>query len=177
MAVGDSLHQVKVIVPYTHIAPGVAEALDATKWQWTGIDVSGSDENYWRVLQTLWQSGETFCIVEHDVLLRPNTLTELDLCESAWCAFPVPYMGGGYAGMACVKFGASLIAACPDALDRVAPLSDASHPPRHWCRLDSWLQYGILPTTGFSRHVHDPPLGHFRPDGGEPWPSHGCIPH
>ena len=36
----------KIIAPFTKIAPGVAEALDATGWPWEAISVAGDDEAY-----------------------------------------------------------------------------------------------------------------------------------
>lgn len=167
-----------VVVPYVRIAPGVRDALRGTGWDWTEVFVGGSDDGYWKFLAGMWANGQTFVNVEHDVIVRPDTLDELDQCPEQWCSFPVPYMSGAYAGLACAKFGQPLIAAIPDALDRIATMSDAGHPPKHYCRLDSWLQDRILPSTGFRRHYHDPPLGHYRPDGADPWPSHGCqVPH
>lgn len=136
--------------------------------------VGGSDDAYWGLLRKLWLERETFCIVEHDVVLRGNTLAELEACESPWCAFPVPYMDGEYAGLACVKFDAFLIASAPQALDDVALMENAQHPRKHWCMVDAWLQGSVLPRTRLSRHVHQPALRHVRPDGLSPWPSHGC---
>jgi hypothetical protein len=164
----------RVVVPFTALAPGVAQALQATEWSWTPVDVSGSDDAYWSLLAGLWESGESFCIVEHDVIVHPSTFDELADCPQSWCAFPVPYFVGDYAGMACVKFSANLIAACPEALQRVGHMSNASHPPRHWCTLDAWLQV-VLQSTGVTRHLHGPALGHYREVAGLPQPTHGCV--
>jgi hypothetical protein len=167
---------VRIVLPYTHIAPGVREAIEATGWDWDEVDVSGSDDAYWDTLSVLWASQETFVIVEHDVLVRPDTFDELQECLSPWCAFLLPYLGGEYPGMGCVKFTDQIIAACPDALVRVGKMSNSNHPPKHWCTTDHWLQMVVLPTTGYQKHVHSPALGHWRPyDDGLPQPSHGCC--
>lgn len=165
----------KVIVPYTEIAPGVAEALWETGEMWEKIDVSRSDEDYFGLMATLWAVGETFVIVEHDVIVRPDTISELENCPDEWCGFSVPYIKGNYHGLACVKFTDKLIRKIPDAFAQIAPMDEEEHPPKHWCRLDARLQGKVLPRTGVRRHPHEPPLGHFRQDGIQPYPSHGCI--
>lgn len=163
-----------VVAPYVTYAPGVTEALDATGWPWRQAYVGDSDEDYWTLLSNLWGDGEAFALVEHDVLVRPDTLAELADCAEPWCSFVIPYLGGEYAGMACVKFSAELIAACPDALGIVGLMSNGEqHPRKHWCTLDSFLQ-STLQRTGTARHVHQPALGHVRPYDGSPWPVHGC---
>lgn len=164
-----------VYVPYTVLSQPVLDALAATGSSYTGVDVSGSDSAYCELLQELWARQESFVIVEHDVLVRPDTLQELAVCPNNWCGFPVPYMGTFYPGMACAKFEQSLIGSNPFAMEQVARMSDDTHRERHWCRLDAWLQYIVLPRGGAQRHIHDPPLGHYRADGTAPWPSHGCV--
>ena len=165
----------RVVVPFVHIAPGVAEALDATGHPWEAIDVSGSDFNYWTLLSDLWSRKACLILVEHDVIVRPDTLAELEACPRPWCAFTVPYLGGEYPGLGCVKFDASIIAAIPDALDQVGTMSNASHPPKHYCSMDHFLQRVVLPQTGMAQHVHLPALGHYREYEGLPQPSHGCV--
>jgi hypothetical protein len=166
----------KVVVPFTHIAPGVAEALDATGHAWEAVDVSGSDDAYWTLLADLWSQGSCFITVEHDVLVRPDTLAELEACPRPWCAFAVPYLGGEYPGLACVKFDSSIISAVPDALIQSGRMSNGNHPQKHWCTTDHFLQMVVLPAAvGHYKHVHGPALGHFRDYDGLPQPSHGCC--
>lgn len=165
----------RVVVPFTTLAPGVAAALDATGWLWESVYVGASDEDYWDLLASLWADGDTFAIVEHDVLVEPGTLDELNDCSSQWCGFAVPYFNGPYPGLACAKFGSGLIGMKPNALQEVAAISDPAHPPKHWCRLDAWLQYRVLPATGARRCIHPQILGHVRPHDGVPRPSHGCA--
>jgi hypothetical protein len=166
---------VKIVLAFTHIAPGVREALSATGRSWDEADVSASDIAYWELLRDLWAEGQTFYNVEQDVIVRPDTFDELEACPEPWCGFPVPYLGGEYPGMACVKFSSEIIAACPDALDRAGAMSNGNHPPKHWCTTDHFLQRVVLPLTGHRQHVHHPALGHYRDYGEIPQPSHGCC--
>lgn len=165
----------RVVVPFTNLRPQTAAALDATGHAWEAVDVSGSDDACWQLLSDLWRTREGFIWVEHDIVVHPTALQELEECGSAWCGFYSPYFVGNYPGMGCVKFSAGLTASVPDALDRVATMSDASHSPKHWCRLDAWLQYVVLPQARLQRHLHLEVLGHVRDYEGQPQPSHGCV--
>lgn len=174
-------HHTPVVLPYTRLRSEVVQALAGDGQDVSMVDVSGSDEAYWQLLADLWSKGAGFIVVEHDVLVRPGALDELDRCHHPWCSFQVPYVGRVYAGLSCAKFSAALIARYPDALDVIAELSDEDHEPKHWCRLDSWLQSHVLNPGGEIMHVHGPPLGHVRDESspGEPppWavaPAHGC---
>ena len=165
----------RVVVPHTNLRPETRDALTATGHSWTPVDVSGSDTRYWRLICDLWEAGEEFIVVEHDIVVRPDTLSELEACPSEWCAFGAPYFVGTHVGMGCVKFSASLIARAPMAAWNAGQRStDANHPPGHYCTLDHWLQWVELPKWAI-RHVHEPPLGHIRDTPGLPQPSHGCV--
>ena len=164
---------IRVVCPFTAIKPGVAEALDATGIAWEAIDVSGSDSSYWELLDSLWTAGETFIVVEHDVIVRPDTLDYLRYCpQSDVCTYPIPYFWSPQAvGMACNKFGSTFIARHPDLMAQAAEMSDEQHPPKHWCRQDQWIQTLIRPEV---YHVHLPPLAHYREPGKSLTSSHGC---
>jgi hypothetical protein len=164
-------------MPYTRLRPEAVQALAG--WDVAFVDVSGSDEAYWELLASLWSAGQTFIVIEHDVIVLPDTLDELVACHRPWCSCQVPYVGKVTAGLSCAKFSAGLIARYPDAMERVGEIEDEDHPPRHWCRIDSHLQAHVLNPGGEIMHVHGPPLEHLR-DGSEPespWkvgPVHGC---
>lgn len=153
------MSDVSIVVPYTRHNPEVTQAL--ADYQVAFCDVSDSDEAYWELLAHMWDERQTFVVVEHDVVVRPGALEELIGCPQPWCSFGVPYVGRIYAGLACAKFSAELIARTPDLLALTAAFSDETHPPRHWCRLDSWIQI-VLGEAGEKMCVHTPPLGHLR---------------
>jgi hypothetical protein len=164
----------RVVIPFVPtLNPDVARAINAGGYIPDPVDVSGSDDAYWTLLHRLWGRGKTICIVEHDVIVRPDSLRELEECPSDWCSFQVPYVGRLYAGLSCAKFSAALIARYPDALERISELSDDEHPQKHWCRIDSWLQGYVLHPGGETMCVHTPPLEHIR-ENGDHSPTHGC---
>lgn len=160
----------RVVVPYTKLRIETARALDASGYAWEPVKMT-HDESYWELLADLWAARETFVIVEHDVVIEPGSLRELDECDTWRCSIPIEYMNGPYAGLGCTKFDARTIAARPNALERVAGMSDATHAPKHWCRLDAWLQ-AVL--AGLPLHIHSGVLDHMR-DTATISPSHGCI--
>lgn len=155
----------RVVVPFTDLAPGVTDALDATGHPYEMVEMT-NDESYYWLIHELWADGGSFALVEHDITVHPTVFDELDACPEVWCAFPHAYIcGPSYYGMGCVRFRSELIQANPDLMVKVGEMSDHVHPPRHWCSLDKWIQ-GAL----HDRHSHPTVLGHTHTS-----PSHGCI--
>ena len=159
----------RVVHPTTRISPDAIQSLVRTGHAVEFVDVSGSDRAYFDLLAQLWAAGETFAIIEHDIVVTPSTLNELDACPHDWCAFPFRYLGRLQYGLGCVKFSAALMARIPDAIIRIGVMSDARHDRRHWCRLDAWLTT-VLESVGEVRHEHLPEVWHL--DDGC---SHGCT--
>lgn len=158
-----------VVVPYTR----------RPAWPWTAsaplaahvryVDVSGSNDAYWELLASLWEDRRDFILVEHDVVPDAAALADLDGCDRRWCAQPYPYLYGRMNwGLACTRFTAAAMEAVPDLWAQVAAMSDHLHPPRHWCRLDSW-SHRILSTSGLYRHDHGLAVKHTHT-----CTSHGC---
>lgn len=142
---------------------------------WSGgriVRLGRGDDAYWRFWRRVWAAGRTVIVVEHDITPTPQALADLDGCGSPWCAQPYPYMGGLYRGLGCTRFTAALMAAVPDLWERVAKMSDATHPPMHWCRLDAWATR-VLTGDGWRRCEHHVPVGHTWESGRGA--SHGCA--
>ena len=160
----------RLVVPYTSLRPETAAALAASGFPFEEARVDDGD-GYWRLLSGLWEAGEPFAIVEQDIVVGPGTLPDLAACPRDWCSFGYPYfVSDNYHGLGCVRFSAALLARVPDAMDRVGEMSDATHPAKHWCRIDGWLQLALR-KAGEPRCEHLPPVGHLHRH-----PSHGCVP-
>ena len=160
----------RVVLPYIYLDVEVAEALDASGYDWDSVDVSGSDEAYWEVLSDLWSYGKTFAIVEQDIKIGPATLKSFDACPHERCASPYPYLGGMYAGLGCTRFRGSLIRGLPHLMDEVAEMSNHDHPKKFWCTLDAWMQirFTACQIPGPCLHA---PVKHL----GSHMPAHGCV--
>jgi len=161
---------VRVVVPCTDLRPETAAALARAGVPYGIVRMDG-DDAYWRLLASLWAAGETFAVVEQDIVIGPGTLQALEACPGGWCAFGYPYLSAqAYYGLGCTKFAAPLLARVPGAMERVAVMYDEGHPPKHWCRLDAWLTQ-VLTASGEKRCEHTPPAGHLHR-----YPAHGCVP-
>jgi hypothetical protein len=146
----------KVIVPFA--GGGLTTATFAATQPYGAryVDVGEDDEAYWRLLVTLWDEGEAFIVVEHDIAPPIGALRELWECRHDWCAFPYD-MGGGFSATAlgCTKFSAALLARAPMAV------ADIVTPYRYWSALDSHIT-GAIRRLGEQEHIHSPAVQHER---------------
>ncbi len=164
----------RVIVPYAGSYPSreVEAPLYDSGCDYELLDVSASDRAYFDLLSARWAAGDSFIVVEHDIVVHASAFYELTRCANDWCGFP-HHMGpsGIQYGLGCVKFTAGLIARNPDAMVSVGVMFDGTHPKRHWCRLDAWLQGVILPQRDEVKCCHETVVKHLGNGC-----SHGCIP-
>src|ERR1700677_3494647 len=161
-----------VVVPFTELRAETAMALTDSGEQFR-LRPMANDSSYFELFEELWKDGRSFIIIEHDIVVNETTIDELKVCDHDWCAMPFNYRGEEKAyALACSRFSADLIARVPQLPDIVAKMSDDSHPPMHWCRLDAWV-YHALTTMGERRHEHSraEPLRHIGPQV----PKHGCV--
>ena len=159
----DRRQAVKVVVAYCDLHPATkiaAEEADHVRWG----DTSADAEAYWRLLREMWAEGDTFAVLEQDKVPGPGALRAIHDCERAWCAYPVEQQGGGLADfptLSCAKFGASLMARWPGAVDIAGQLSmgyfdGAPITGRHYRRLDMAMARVLWTRSG---PVHWHPAG------------------
>jgi len=166
-------------MPYTNLREEAVVAVEESGHDLLRVDVSGSDDAYWELLNDLWTTGKTFVIVEHDIVVPPTAIDELLNCPGEWCGFATPYVGTLWAGLSCTKFEGTLLKDFPDLMEIVATMSDVGHDQKHWCRLDAWMHH-VLEDEEVEQHQHRGRLGHVR-DGVVRYsvtdtimPSHDC---
>jgi hypothetical protein len=165
---GETLLKPRIAVPFAQLR---AETVVALHGEEVTYAPRTSDQSYYELLRDLWAEGRTFVIVEQDIVIAPDTIAELTACDHEWCAMAYPYRGEARAwGLACGKFSASLMSRFPDLMEEVGGMSDAKHPPGHWCRMDAWV-WQALTSRGVSRCEHQATVGHI----GAQYPSHGCL--
>lgn len=145
-------------VPYTAVHPHTAAAAPADAvW----IDVSGSPVAYYAALLDIWQLGETFAILEHDVVCRPDIIDELEECPEPWCLYG--YTDFCHDGcreawrnqLGCTRFRSELIRAVPDAMSAI-PASNWD-----WHEMCNGLGENLR-AQGYTHHWHGPPAEHHR---------------
>ncbi len=146
----------------------VAGAPDGAEW----VDVSADDDAYWRVMCEWWERGESFAVVEHDVVCRPDVVEQFNSCPEPWCVFgytPICHQAclEAWANMlGCTRFSAELIATCPDAVSSIPPEQRDWH---NLCDSIAGDKVGGMPAplrprsvraTGFTHHWHSPAVHH-----------------
>jgi hypothetical protein len=161
-----------IVIPHT--PTGLREetlaAVEASGLPFQTVEL-GDDEAYWRLWAEIWDTAVDVTVIEQDIVPTPDVFTGFAACPDPWCAHAYEYsIVGFYAGTGCVRFRGNLLAATRGLMDRVAPMSDDTHPPKHWCRLDAWMQHH-LHMAGYQQHRHDPTVGHL-----DPSVSHDCFP-
>jgi hypothetical protein len=160
----------RVVCPFAGaVAAETVSALDASGFPWEAADVSGADTAYTHLLENLWSAGETFALVEHDIVPHPGALEALAACPEPWCAFSYPLGRIVHAGLGCTRFSGELLRAHPSAVRETWREATGIHPAGHWCNLDDRLTRALC-RAGAVRHVHEPQVRHLRPQ-----PSHGCV--
>jgi len=165
---GESLLTPRIAVPFAKLAAETVVALHGLEVTYAPMT---TDQSYWELLRDLWHEQKTFVIVEHDIVVTPDTIPELAACDHEWCAMAFPYRGEAKAwSLACTKFAASLMSRFPDLMEEVGGMADAKHAAGHWCRMDAWI-WQALTLRGISRCEHQNTVGHV---GGQS-PLHGCL--
>lgn len=149
------------LIPFTrrHPKTQAGAPCDAT-W----VDVSGDRFAYWRTLCEWWERGETFTIIEHDVVCRPDIIDGFITCDEPWCLHPYDdichqaCMEAWANMLGCTRFDAGLIAAVPDACTSSSDLS-----LRDWHNVCDGIGNNLR-AAGFTHHWHEPPVWHHHMD-------------
>lgn len=144
-------------IPYTRVhAATVAGAPADAIW----VDVSSGPDAYFGALHGWWAAGETFAIIEHDIVCRPDVAEAFNACPEPWCAFGYddiccPGCMEAWANeLGCTRFRREIIEAVPDAVSSIPP--------------DGWDWHNLcdglgrnLRDLGYSHHWHAPAVEHF----------------
>lgn len=127
----NSPNDMRVIVPFTKPTHLLQTVVDSLRLQFIQPELYkvGDDDRYWQMLDRMWRRGETFYIVEQDVLVPAGGLHQLRDCPDPWCSLPTVCHGRLIATtFGAVKFGAALMTADPGFWADI---------PTTWFRLDA----------------------------------------
>lgn len=119
------------------------------------IHLGLAHDAYYRLLTELWEAGEGFLIVEHDVEIHAGVIPGMERCENDWCLHG--YFGAGLppqlltGSLGCTRFSAGLLARHPAFM--------AGLPVRDWRRLDCEIHPRLV-ALGEKPCVHEPPVDH-----------------
>lgn len=142
-----------------HLHSSQAAGLESVRRHAPGadmVDVTGDEFAYWREISARWTGAEDLIVVEHDMLIGPDTVPSLSSCQADWCAFGYDIFGCKRIehALGCTKFSAALQRAVP--AETVAALFSHCEHCRGdgcWWHLDNYLA-AALAAAGFGPHVH-----------------------
>ena len=123
------------------------------------LDVSDDNDAYWRALSYMWEEGQDFAVIEHDVICRPDVVEQFDNCPEPWCMFAYDNMcheackEAWANALGCTRFRKEVIDAVPHALSAI-PEKD-----RDWHNVCDGLG-NHLREAGYTHHWHAPDVGH-----------------
>jgi hypothetical protein len=145
----------KVVVPYVELHPVTRQVTEPYNPEYVPLV---GDDAYRQLMHRLWQEGEPFVIVEHDIIPWPGAIEELFACSCAWGAYSYKLHGGIgiYHGFGCTKITPELMDATPCIWSQ----------PAHWNTLDQRLWFAAR-AKGLEPHPHRPAVTHLsrRHDG------------
>jgi len=115
--------------------------------------------HYGRLLTELWQAGEGFTLVEHDIVPWPGAIVDLKSCLHECCAFEYPNgimhaepRSGWCTSLGCIRFSDELVQRIP---------CDGAWQNRGWDELDGAV-FGTLAKWDVDIHIHTPPVAHVK---------------
>lgn len=149
-------------IPYTAVHPlTVAGAPPDAIW----MDVSSSPLAYYGALLDIWERGETFALLEHDCVARPDVIQAFEECPEPWCMFGYadiccqdetgfsPCMEAWRNALGCTRFRREIIGAVPDAISSIPEIG------WDWHNVCDGLGHNLR-AAGFTHHWHHPPVEH-----------------
>lgn len=174
---GVNVYAIQVDVPH-----------DTTDDIWREVNgqkfpIGNDGTGYHEMFCELWRQGQTFAVVEQDILVGAKTLRTLLSCQRPWCG--AHYQIGGALNtsvmLGCTKFSASMMKRHPEVPAKLAEFGCAvyatptgSHAdcgktsrehdgglPRTWVKLDTrvstvMMELGYKPHRhGLVEHLHD----------------------
>lgn len=124
---------------------------------------------YSRLLGELWAARKPFLVVEHDIEVTSEALTEALDCTCTWGVSPYrgPDQGLIDRALGFTRFRPAIMEASPDAMSRANAINDhgPGAPPGHWKLLDARL-LSVLTGDGHRPHLHSEVPHHHRYDKG-----------
>lgn len=142
------MNTIAVFLPRVDGPPASQGAADVVSHLYEHVrDVSGDDYRYGIELRKYWMRGNTFVVVEHDVVVTGAQLAQLASCGHEWCALGYEYPGrpAPVYGLGATKFAAQLLRDTAGLGDEFVRL--------RWGQLDDCIAR-ILRARGHVRHEH-----------------------
>lgn len=108
---------------------------------------------YWRLIVRLYEHGDDFCIVEHDIVISREQLDSLDECIEPWCAYGYKRGGAEMVALGVMRLKSWVMAQYPNLLRLETP-------ERVFFDQCDGTLYGKLRAINLTVHRHSPDVGH-----------------
>ena len=150
----------KLVVPYVSLRQ---ETYRATRY-YPGVQfvyVGDSETAYSELVCELWARGESFAIVEHDIVVAPTMLDRFASCPEPFCAHPYEWSESHLGpALGCNRFSSDFLREFPKAAEQAASIPGPLG-PGSWRQFDYWLTRTVLEDHyGQVPHLHLPPVVH-----------------
>lgn len=153
--------QPNVILPYAD-SNGTTSVLNAVKLNLACQGIIPrmvkleQEYSYDLLFRQLWNEGQPFILVEHDIIPWPGALGELWTCPEPWCGFPYILYGEPRSFLGCTKFDPSRLGDCPLSGDLT-----------EWQKIDRIIIKNLLmrerdwkSPPKYKDHLHSPAVAH-----------------
>lgn len=139
-----------------------AESVDALPPDAIRVELDPTDLTaYAKQLCEAWLWEGDLIVVEHDIVIHDQVLTQFEDCGQPWCVFPYPGDRTELAELGCVRFSRRLKNALPAVMVEAARI-EGEAPGLNagdWRRMDIRLR-SRLEAFGHARHYHYPAVRH-----------------
>lgn len=115
----------------------------------------GDDTAYGRQIARLWKMGESFAIVEPDIVIREDVVDAFENCPCEYGSFPYAWKTNVGPALGCTWFRDSFMAKYPSAVEEAGPRSISFR------QFDVvFMRHVLARKYGQQPHVHLPPVTH-----------------
>lgn len=161
----------KVIVPTTGLRPAtmlyINDKVVDPGAEYEVVDVSSDHWAYTRVLEKRWSEGESFVLLEHDVVPWPGAITSVWNCPYPWCFYGytpnIDLVENGCAPFGLVKISDKLISDFPEVWSKMREYYEEGY-EYAWMYHDIFMfDYIVNQLKGPKPHQHWPSVFNANP--------------
>jgi hypothetical protein len=150
---------------YTSLHPACRNALPPdTELVWTG----DGDDHYWLEIANRWDGSDDLLIIEHDIEIHDQVVSQMLACGSSWCTFPYEYGPRWPAAplitgaLGCTRFSADLQRQFPaEVIAASVSAADGLPPVPFWHSCDLYIRRALT-RAGMKECRHLPLVTHHR---------------
>jgi hypothetical protein len=144
--------------PYApgQLRPETKLALDTHAGSVEYVEMNPNSPHFYpQTLARFWTDGESFCVIEQDIVIRKDVIDAVLECDCDYGCFPYAWATAIGPALGCTWFRSAFLARHPLAMNMVLRTGVT------WSQLDVVLMRRVLARKlGEQPHVHLPPVEH-----------------